>query len=209
MPEPEKRDFQEAVRQLVDQLDRAVRRLEEIVERIDRLAADRVDHANAKIEGLVDRADQRVTGKISEVEGAALRIVGEAVRGAVDSIREVRDTIQGTLRQVSHEVQAVVDRGRTLVWIAVGSLAFLAVFAFLLFYIDRAEDRPSYDAEGVLLFAAIVFVAAPAALWSVTALKFRALAPEARPTNVFRILTMVGIGLASLTAMILYVRPWL
>ncbi len=207
MADAEKRDFQGAVQQLVDQLDLAVRRLEEVVNRVDRLAQDRVNHLNAKAEGLVDRADQRVTAKISEVEGAALRIVGEAARGAADSVREVRDGIQEAIRQVSGEVQAVVDRARTVLWIAVGSAALLAVFAFLLFYVDRAEDRPSYDREGTLLFAGLIFAAAPSALAAAVAWKRRAIPPAERPTNVFAILTWVGLGLLALTAAILYVRP--
>ena len=195
------------MQQLVDQLDRAVRHLEEVVDRVDRLAQDRVDHLNAKAEGLVDRADQRVTTKISEVEGAALRIVGEAARGASDSVREVRDGIQGTIRQASSEVQAVIDRARSVLWIAVGSVALLAVFAFVLFYIDRAEDRPSYNREGMLLFAGLIFAAAPSALAAAAAWKRRATPRAERPTNVFAVLTWVGLGLLALTAVILYARP--
>jgi len=205
--EPEKRDFQEAVRQLVDQLDRAVRRLEEVVDRVDRLAQDRVDHLNAKAEGLVDRADQRVTSKISEVEGAVLRIVGGAARSAAESVREVREGVEGTIRQVSKEVQTVIDRARSILWIAVGSVALLAVFAFVLFYVDRAEDRPTYSPGGVMLFAGLVLGAAPAALAAVAAWKARATPRENRPTNVFAILTWVGLGLLALTAVIVYVRP--
>jgi hypothetical protein len=231
-----KKDLEEMLRELVEHLDQAVTRMEQALDRVDRMLEETVSRIERLSHGLVDDADRKVTGKIGEVETSALKMVAESVKGAGEVVKHGIEGAQATVRRVSHEVQAVIDRAYTVLWTAIGALALLCVFAFILFYVDRAEDRPTYQAEGVMLFTGLIFIAAPILAWVISAgvrtarnarrdaadkqvhghgplgfvdYLFGFLYVRERVPNVFGVLALLGVGLTIVVAIILYSRQLL
>lgn len=137
-----------------DRIQELIRRMDEAIKNLDALAARRIDEAAKRSDALLESADRKASEKLDQVQAAALEIVRETTRGA-----------SGVIREAAGEARRTVRRASDVAWTAVGALSLLAVFAFTLFYIDRAEDRESFQAAGILAFACLALTVAPALLW--------------------------------------------